>query len=431
MSSVVRLTFRLALAALSVLSVSATAFGQPVQARPADAFVESVGVNVHLHYYDTAYADFEGKVLPSLRDLGVRHIRDGVCPVADTTKPGRLQTLFTELGVRATLIVDPRCESVPEASEYVRETLGTGLLDALEGPNEYDLSGDPAWADTLRTYQAELYTTFEGHPATAALPLIGPSVTSEAAAYELGDVTGSADVVNLHSYYSSRHPETGGWGDNGYGSLTWQFEAITRPLGAANAAAPPVVTETGYHNAQSAEAGLPEGVTAAYLPRLLLNHFSGGIERTFVYELLDEWDDPGNREANFGLVRFDGSRKPAFVALQNLLTLLEDPGKSFAPGTLELAVTGPDDLHWTLLQKRSGTFYLALWRGAALYDPDTRTPVDVPAVSVSLRLGGTPNALRRAQPHKSATWTALAFSGPVVTLEVGPEVTLLEVVPGG
>ena len=132
-------------AGLAALVLSSLAFGQPTQAYQADAFIDSVGINVHLHYYDTAYADFEGKVLPSLRELGVRHIRDGVCPVADGTKPGRLRTLFTELGVRATLIVDPRCESVPEASIYVQTVLGTGLLAALEGPNEYDLSG--AWAD--------------------------------------------------------------------------------------------------------------------------------------------------------------------------------------------------------------------------------------------------------------------------------------------
>ena len=310
---------------ISLAALFPTALSQSLPARQADAFVDSVGVNVHLHYYDTAYADFEGKVLPSLRDLGVRHIRDGVCPVEDTTKPGRLRTLFTELGVRATLTVDPRCESVTEASAHVQTVLGTGLLAALEGPNEYDLSGDPAWADVLRAYQKDLYRTFKGVPATATVPVIGPSVTSEGAAETLGDVTRDADIVNLHSYYGFRPPETQGWGEGGYGSLSWQLEATAQPLGAvemtetgtagtgaAGVYAPPViVTETGYHNVyqNTDRLGLPEEVTAAYLPRLLLNHFDGGVTRTFIYELLDEWDEPKNSEANYGLVRFDGSEK--------------------------------------------------------------------------------------------------------------------------
>lgn len=155
----------------ALLFVSPAGFGQPLQARQADLFVESVGVNVHLHYYDTAYTDFEGKVLPSLRDLGVRHIRDGVCPVADGLKPGRLQTLFTELGVRATLIADPRCESVAEAFTHVYSTLGVGLLAALEGPNEYDRSGAGDWLTELRGYQAGLHAVFKSDPATAAVPL--------------------------------------------------------------------------------------------------------------------------------------------------------------------------------------------------------------------------------------------------------------------
>ena len=413
----------------SALASAPPSLQQPTQARQADAFVDSVGVNVHLHYYDTAYADFAGKVLPNLRDLGVRHIRDGVCPVADDTKPGRFRTLFTELGVRATLIVDPRCESVAEAAAYIQK-LGTGLLDALEGPNEYDLSGDPDWAGVARAYQAELYGVFKSLPKTASVPIIGPSVTSEAAAETLGDATQTADIVNLHSYYSFRPPETQGWGDDGYGSLGWQLRAIAQPLGASTDAqdAPPfVVTEAGYHNA--AGDGVPEAVAAAYLPRLLLKHFDNGVERTFLYELLDELDEPENREANFGLVRFDGSKKPAFVALQNLLTLLNDPGKAFVPGALAFTLSpAPDTLEWTLLQKRNGDFYLAVWDGAAIFDPGA-DPETVSAQTVTLSFSEPVGAIGRALPNRSARWEPLTQTGSSVELAIGPEITLLQITP--
>ena len=41
----------------------------------AEAFVDSIGVNTHLGYADTAYAD-HARVLARLDELGVRHFRD-------------------------------------------------------------------------------------------------------------------------------------------------------------------------------------------------------------------------------------------------------------------------------------------------------------------------------------------------------------------
>ena len=338
-----------------------------------------------------------------------------------------MRTLFTELGVRAlTLIVDPRCESVPEASIYVQST---GLLAALEGPNEYDLSGDPAWADVLRAYQTELFKVFKGIPATASIPIIGPSVTRKEAAQELGNVTQNADIVNLHSYYSFRPPETQGWGNDGYGSIRWQLEAMARPLSAAETNGPPlIVTEAGYHNTDNAETGLPEEVTAAYLPRLLLNH---GITRTFVYELLDEWDKPENKEANFGLVRFDGSKKPAFFALKNLLALLNDPGQTFTPGSLNVEVRpASDTVSWTLLQKRDGDFYLAVWNSAAMFDPEAEDPKIVSTVqTVTLEFGEPVTAVSRVLPNEGVTWERLPLEGSALELAVGSDVTLLRITP--
>ena len=46
-------------------------------ARPADPFVDFVGVNTHLGYSDTTYGGYEGILKPRLLELGVRHIRDG------------------------------------------------------------------------------------------------------------------------------------------------------------------------------------------------------------------------------------------------------------------------------------------------------------------------------------------------------------------
>ena len=65
----------------------------------------------------------------------------------------------------------------------------------------------------------------------------------------------------------------------------------------------------------------------------MLEHFLRGEKRTYTYELIDEFDDPGktNAEANFGLLRRDWTPKPAFAAMKNLLGLLSDPGPAFTP----------------------------------------------------------------------------------------------------
>lgn len=49
----------------------------PEQAHRADSFVDSLGVNTHLVYLDTAYRDYNGIIKPRLQELGIRHIRDG------------------------------------------------------------------------------------------------------------------------------------------------------------------------------------------------------------------------------------------------------------------------------------------------------------------------------------------------------------------
>ena len=65
------------LSSLIVFLRAAAAAADAEPARPADGFVDFVGVNTHLGYYDTTYRDYESILKPRLLELGVRHIRDG------------------------------------------------------------------------------------------------------------------------------------------------------------------------------------------------------------------------------------------------------------------------------------------------------------------------------------------------------------------
>jgi hypothetical protein len=156
-----------------------------------------------------------------------------------------------------------------------------------------------------------------------------------------------------------------------------------------------VITETGYHNAvadRSQQPAVSEATAAKYIPRLLLETFNHGIVRTYLYEFEDEFPDPTGKEQekHWGLLRNDGSEKPAFVALRNLIAILTDdrphsPEKSITP--LRYALCGDTtSIHHTLLQKRDGHYYLALWQEVSSVDTARREDLTIPTKLVEIRL---------------------------------------------
>jgi hypothetical protein len=181
---------------------------------------------------------------------------------------------------------------------------------------------------------------------------------------------------------------------------------------------------------------------ATYVPRLFLEYFRWGVVRTFSYELLDEFPDPPleEKESNFGLLRNDLSRKPAFDALRNTIEILGDPGPPFAPASLDYTLSeagvelpGPEStgLHKVLLQKRDGSFYLALWRLSSVWDPLAQEPLAPPLEPVEVEVGPGLEAAAEYRPSSSAepVWSATQPRGPL-TVEVGPDVVILRLVPG-
>src|SRR5215469_10736772 len=58
----------------------------------ADAFVDSVGLNIHLHDGDTSYGNFP-EIEKALRELGIRHVRDGLIDTQWTPYYDRMNIL--------------------------------------------------------------------------------------------------------------------------------------------------------------------------------------------------------------------------------------------------------------------------------------------------------------------------------------------------
>ena len=70
--------------------------------------------------------------------------------------------------------------------------------------------------------------------------------------------------------------------------------------------------------------------------------------------------------------------KPAFTALSRFLALLSDLGPAFTPGRLAFGLSNASvSVHQLLLQKRSGLFYLALWREVESTDEDINETVTI------------------------------------------------------
>ena len=172
-------------------------------AQSADAFADSVGVNVHLHYTDTLYANF-AEVEKTLKDLGVRHIRDGLIDTKWTPYYDRLNELG-RLGIKSTLLTSPS-ESENVLANYPRRVPES--FEAYEAPNEYDHGHGPDWAAAMNSFMARLYGAVKSDPADSRFPIVGPSLTRADSFPKVAESARFFDYANLHNYFGGRNPGT-------------------------------------------------------------------------------------------------------------------------------------------------------------------------------------------------------------------------------
>jgi hypothetical protein len=423
-----RLLGALLLSLSATVGSAAPASAAPLPARPADAFVESVGVNVHLGYTDSPY-DREGVIRDKLLDLGVRYVRDGI----SQGRPDVYRRLreLAQHGIRANVIVGDPLERWgvgpldAQLDLIARELAPAGAVASLEGPNEFDIQGEENWVGPLRDYQRRLFEGARARPALAWLPVLGPTVVYRENRERLGDLSAWLDYGNMHPYPGGNAPDR-----------DVHLEDEFRLASKVSASEPVQATETGYHNGVADDVGhLPASEHAAgvYMPRLFLDYFRRGVARSFAYELVDQRPDPAgtDSEASFGLLRNDFSEKPAYTALKRLLRLLSDRGPAFEPRGLDVRVDGPTaGLRRLLLQKRDGTHYLALWRATPVWDPRARHALGAERAAVRLTVNGSAPAAVVYRPNESAAPVERHAGGAPLDLVVGPEVAVVELGAG-
>ena len=401
-----------------------TAACRPLKAAPetpvqAGSIANSVGVNIHLHYGNSIYGNFP-LIESLLLDLGVKHTRDGLI---DTTWQPYYQR-HTELGkhgITCLFIVSPS-ETNQLFVDYPNRV--PGAFEGYEAPNEYNQSGDPNWAATLSALVPRLYSAVKSNASTKNYPIVGPSLTQPTAYPQVAGLQYYFDFANMHNYFGGRNPGTSGWGSNGYGSIAWNLALVQSAWGSK----PVITTETGYITDLSISQSIPESVEAKYVPRMVLEQAMHGISKTYIYELIDEGKAIAGNDGAFGLARNDGSRKPAFGALKNLLATLADPGSSNTTiPALDFSLLGASpNVHHLLLAKADGSYYVAFWLEESDFDQNTRQTIAVPSETLTFASTRVFNTalLSQFQADGSVRNTSL-IPGSSIPLQVTDSLSIL------
>jgi hypothetical protein len=380
----------------------------------ADAFHDSVGVVIHMSYWDTVYGQAD-RIADSVADLGVRHVRDGMWYSTDPAWNDTLyrhQEIVASRGIKFTYGFDlrPTSGTVPQRLGVIADRLA-GTAEAVEGPNEPDLFETGDWAPRLRSFMSELYSAVKKHrdPAIRGLPVVGPSFAVGGAS-SFGDNSGSMDLGNIHPYTGCQSP-------------SWShLRDVSEEYAQVSGGKPWWATEVGFHTAinsdpnSGAQPACDERTAAVYTLRTVLEHFSFGVKRTFLYELIDLRPDPGkvDPESNFGLLRNDFSPKPAFTALRNMLQIVG----TGAPSELQpIRFSASGRCRYLLIQKADGSYVAFLWRPDSVWGRHARQPISVRPERLTITI---PDArwVRLIRPMESTAETPLTLRDHQVEVEL-------------
>jgi len=363
---------------------------------PADSFAKSVGVGTHFSYFDLSpYSPGANvtRTVGQIKALGVAFIRDGATV---NTSASWMNTYWGPVkqvvanGAKVLFVTQPQVQgnwTSTAAIDTAVARLGAAAFLGFEGPNEVDNNntwwgGIPAYGPNVKTFQCAAYARVK--TLAPAAKMTSPTVTSGTGASYMSDLSACSDAAAIHPYPGGKLPTS---------SL-----ASTMAFTATYAKGKPFwVTETGYHTNLNGtvnhyQPGVSELAAAKYVTREYLDYFLAGVPRSATYEFVDEWNDANNDEANFGLVRNDGTLKPAYTSLQRLLTAVADPGPAFTPAAFSFTLSGTTSTTRALaLGKRTGAVLFVLWNDVLSYDVTAKQDLNPPAVSASITLAKLPS----------------------------------------
>jgi hypothetical protein len=389
---------------------------------PSDTFTDSVGVNVHIgsEPYATSFERFHDLLAAS----GIRHLRDELRPSNDLD---RWRALNKRSDILFNILVSPATNTVVEMMTYLA-ALGIERVSAMEGQNEGDSDwfmslplAKPDWSNVVVNYQREVHDALRARYPSSQLPLLSPSVINwkPADVALLRPANQYSDAVAIHSYVQkAQEPET----SDDYAAVSWYLHNMRD---AFKPGASALATECGYCNVvRPGTSGVSETAAALYLPRLLLNNFRLGILRTFLYEFLDGGTDPNEGEHHWGLVRNDGTPKPGYHGIRNLLSALKGARRASNSPPLRVASTAPDLRH-IAFQDAQGQPLLAVWRAVRCWNVEKAEDIPVPTVPIDISIEGRAASLSFNRPNDGADWRRVSVTDAHATIPLDGRVAIV------
>lgn len=437
---------------------------QTFTATPGRAFdyYNTIGVNIHLRFAGTPYTNaFESIIYPKLKQLGIKHVRDGIpykefLNAADTAViKNRVLKLYDSLGIRFCYALDSKkvvdSVSLRDSAAYLsvfKTTPGLkNTIQYLEGFNEPDLTiytWYPAKWDTL-TYaiQKGLWNKTRSMPEISNSWIIGPSLVSywsipsrpnKVAAF-LPHISNYFDRANFHTYDAGN--TNAKMFPSSYYDLTKGFMDTIRH------GEPFVITETGYENAlnwnipgspgynQHTYHYISELAAGKYYSVLYIEMIKRGAHKVYAYEFIDQnTSDQSNNEKNFGLLHTDGSEKPAYQAIKNMLSIMKDTNLAFTQTPLTYKLSGDTTgLKNSLFQRTTGNYVLGIWQGinkGVCYDFPNFQDLPADSQNIKLILPYAATEIKVYQPLISASPLFIYSNEDTITLNVPDHLLFVE-----
>lgn len=412
----------------SIALFTSSSYAEVKKARSTNSFINSIGVVAHIGYNDTAYNQFDEVIKPRLKELGVRHLRTSVKP-GDSKTIAKLKEL-KKIGIKFNFVMDPNRLSLSETLKVVK-TFGNSV-QSVEGPNEWNHTRRQTYKgknfpEGVKLYQSDLYKTIKGDAATSKIPVLSPSLSNATGlrktVAEMGKV--DCDISNAHEYPGGQKPN--------HKALPYHLPAYRSICGEDK---PLIATETGYHNAQKVAKSVSEKAAGKYIPRLLFEYYNQGFKRSYIYELIDQKPNPSfdNRNFHWGLLRSDGSKKPSFKAVRNVIDILDNSDVTTTTRvrlrSLDYDVKGDmTDIHQTLLQKPDGRFYLVLWQEVDSYDIKAKSDIKVPYRLLNIYLNTKISQAKIYKPNWKKDPVKVTNNPRRLKVGVADRIVILELTP--
>jgi serralysin len=394
-----------------------------VRASTIGSFTNTIGVQTHLGAGSSSPYGTVATVESALAYVGIKHVRDGIGSSADLAT---MQTLHDELGVTFNVLMSFSMaygESCPPQGWTYANVLSAiqanvSLVESIEGANEVD-NFTPCWSGVSSvaagvTEQEQLWSTFRGNQTTASLPINSLTVSNLVYLPKIGNISAYVNQVSSHVY-----PQWyGAVGESAYGTSQSIISMNNQALAPGK---PSVITEGGWWTAPAvASYGIPAGVPQLIQAKLelsfLFDNYALGVRRTFLYELFDEDADPTgtNFEDHFGLFTSAGAAKSFATALHNTQAIFADSGTISSLGSLSYTLTGmPTTGHSLVLERSDGTFILAVWNDAAIWNNTNYVSIIVSPSTITFTPSVTTRSMNVYDPLVGTSPVTTSASGSI------------------